>query len=373
MAMTAAFVLATVCGAGFGGKPAPGEHGSSGEKGHATAGDRDRPGSAPATTTATQPTATTMPTTQPVKAKLGAVLKQRWKWYRTMWAGGNIASQSRADQQLVDAILKADPAEVATLRDEMTAEYERLGAVEKPDDFQQARVAARLVLAWTRSPTGKDISSPQKAVNRELACREMCRWGTAALKHLGGDVSAQTLAKYRGFVPGTAASVISLMTKALPTINNPGEVRERLLPLREPIRALAAASDARQAEVEQAVDAFYELLAPLDVLQRDKDAVRKAIEAFPVAYNSRDSKAFAALWPAGHRSVALLKDHPLEKTITPDSWKIIHWRCVYIVVRKDRAYAYVVSQYRTKADKNQPVKLQGFLARKAPKVGWKLD
>jgi len=317
--------------------------------------------------------ATSAPSTQPVKAKLGPVLAQRWRWYRTVWAGRDIASQAKADQQLVAAILKADPAEVATLRDEMAGEYARLAAVKKPDDFQLARLAARLVVAWTRSPRGKGVSSPQKAVNRELGCREICRWGTIALTHLGGGISPATLKKYRGFVPGTAASVISLMTMAIPTINNPGKLREQLLPLREPLRALAAASTARQADVEKAVDRFYQLLAPLDVVQQDKDAIRKVVEAFPAAYNSRDVKAFTALWPAGHPAVAPLKNHSLAETIEPDFWTIICWRCVYIVVEKDRASAYIVSQYRSKDGKDQPVRLQGFPARKNPKYGWKLD
>jgi len=353
MAFSTVIVLAIVGGASSGGEVA--------------GGDNDRPESRPA------PPPTTMPTTQPAKAKLGLVLAQRWRWYKAVWAGRDIGSQSRADQQLVDAILKANPAEVATLRDEMAAEYSRLAAVKKPDNFQQARLAARLVLAWTRSPTGKGISSPQKAINRELGCRQICRWGTIALKHLGGKVSAQTLAKYRGFVPGTAASVISLMTMAIPAVNNPDEIREQLLPLREPLRALAAASDARQAEVEKTIDKFYELLAPLDVIQRDKDAIRKVIEAFPVAYNSRDTKAFAALWPTGHRSVAPLKTHSLAQTVEPGFWTITHWQCAYIVVKKDQASVYIVSQYRTKDGKDQPVRLQGFPARKDPRQGWKLD
>lgn len=369
IAVSAALVLTLAVGAGLAEEGRTEEHGAAGDNDHPTSGVLSPAATQPA---ATQP-ATTAPTTQPVKAKLGPVLAQRWRWYRTVWAGRDIGSQSRADQQLIDAILKSDPAEVATLRDEMVAEYDRLAAVKKPDDFQLGRLAARLVVAWTRSPTGKGVSSPQKAVNRKLGCREICRWGTITLKHLGGGIPKQTLEKYRGFVPGTAASVMSLMGKALPAIDNPGDVREQLLPLREPLRALAAASDARQAEVEKVVDQFYQVLAPLDVLQQDKDAIRKVVEAFPAAYNSRDVKAFAALWPAGHRAVAPLKARSLAETIEPDFWTIIRWQCVYIVVEKDQASAFIVSQYRSKDGKDQPVRLQGFPARKDPKAGWKLD
>jgi hypothetical protein len=330
------------------------------------------PATQPAGKAATQP-ADDEPTTQPVKAKLGPVLTQRWRWYNTVWAGRDIASQSKADAALVDAILKADPAEVATLRDDMAAEYDRMAAGKKPDDFQLGRLAARLVVAWTRSPTGKEVSSPQMAVNRERGCREICCWGTIALKRLGGKVTPDTLNKYRGFVPGSAASVMSLMIKALPAIDKPGDVRDELLPLREPLRALAAAADTRKAETEKLIDQFYDALAPLDVCQADKDAIRKIIKAFPAAYNARDTKAFAALWPEGHQAVALLQTRSLEETIEPDFWTIARWQCVYIVVQKDQAEAYVISRYRSKEGKDQPVKLQGFPARKDPKEGWKLD
>ncbi len=330
------------------------------------------PAAAPATNPTTQPAAGE-PTTQPVKAKLGPVLTQRWRWYKTVWAGRDITSQSNADAALVDAILKADPAEVATLRDAMVAEYDRMAAGKKPDDFQLGRLAARLVVAWTRSPTGKDVSSPQMAINRALGCREICRWGTITLKHLGGNLTPNTLNKYRGFVPGTATSVMSLMIRTLPAIDKPGDVRDELLPLREPLRALAAAADTRQAETEKLIDQFYEALGPLDVCQADKDAVRKVVEAFPAAYNARDTKAFQALWPAGHKAVSALATLSLEATIEPDFWTITRWQCVYIIVQKDQAEAYVISLYRCKDGKDQPVKLQGFPARKDPKEGWKLD
>jgi hypothetical protein len=321
---------------------------------------------------ATQPAAGE-PTTQPAKAKLGPVLTQRWRWYKTVWAGRDIASQSNADAALVEAILKADPAEVASLRDEMAAEYDRMAAGNKPDDFQLGRLAARLVVAWTRSPTGKEVSSAQMAVNRALGCQEICRWGTIALRRLGGNVTRDTLDKYRGFVPGTAASVMSLMIRALPVIDKPGDARDELLPLREPLRALAAVADTRRAETEKIIDQFYEVLGPLDVYQADKDAIRKVVEAFPDAYNARDEKAFAALWPAGHRAVAILHTRPFAATIEPDFWTITQWQCVYIIVQKDQAEAFVISRYRSKDGKDQPVKLQGFPARKDPKEGWKLD
>ena len=313
------------------------------------------------------------PTTQPVKAKLGPALAQRWRVYKTAWAGQNVASQSSADQQLVDAIMKADPAEVATLRDEMAAEHDRMAAEKKPDDFQLGRLAARLVVAWTRSPAGKEISSPQMAVNRAQSCQEICRWGTVALKHLGGNVSKETLEKYRGFVSGTAASVMSLMDKALPAIDKPGDARDELLPLHKPLRALAATADTRKAATEKIIDQFYGSLEPLGALQADKDAIRKLIETFPTAYNARDTGAFAALWPPGHKSVGILQTIPLEKTIEPGFWTIVRWQCVDILVKKDQAMACVISQYRTKNGKDQPVRLQGFQARKDPNGGWKLD
>ena len=326
---------------------------------------------ASATSPATQPAAGE-PTTQPVKAKLGPVLTQRWRWYNTVWAGRDIVSQSKADAALVEAILKAAPAEVATLRDEMAAEYERMAAGKKPDDFQLGRLAARLVVAWTRSPTGKEVSSAQMAVNRAVGCQEICRWGALALKHLGGKIAPDTLEKYRGFVPGTATSVMSLMIKALPAIDKPGDVRDELLPLRDPLRALAAVADARKAETEKLIDEFYDALAPQDACQADKDAIRKIIEAFSVAYNARDTKAFTALWPAGHKAVAALQTGAFEDTLDPGFWTITRWQCVYIIVQQNQGEAFIISRYRSKDGKDQPVKLQGFPLRKDPKEGWKL-
>ena len=71
--------------------------------------------------------------------------------------------------------------------------------------------------------------------------------------------------------------------------------------------------------------------------------------------------------------MAPLKERSLAETIEPGFWTILHWQCVYIVVKKDRASLYIVSQYRSKDGVAQPVRLQGFPARKDPKQGWKLD
>jgi len=333
-----------------------------------------RPASQPA---ATRPAAA--PTTQPVKAKLGPLLRQRWRWYKAVWAGRDIASQSRADQQFVGAILKADPAEVATLRDEMAAEYNRLAGIRKPDDFQLGRLAARLVQAWRRVPMGKQLDPAQRAINMAMCARETCRWGKIALEHLGGEIPGQTLEKYRGFVPGTAASVVSLMMPLLGVIDKPGDLREAMLALRGSLQALLPYSGDRQAETGRIIDNFYQALAPMELCQADKDAVRKLIDTYRTAYNARDTKAFTALWPEGHPSVAILRAATLDQTIPADCWAIIRWDCAYIVVnidkvdmRKYQAEAFVVMQYRGKDGKAGPVRLQGYHAHKESRAGWKL-
>jgi hypothetical protein len=71
--------------------------------------------------------------------------------------------------------------------------------------------------------------------------------------------------------------------------------------------------------------------------------------------------------------VAVLQTRAFEETIDPDFWTITRWQCAYIVVQKDQAEAYVVSRFRSRDGKDQPVKLQGFPARKDAKEGWKLD
>jgi len=313
------------------------------------------------------------PTTQPARAKLGELLAQRWRWYKTAWAGNDMVAQSNSDNALVDTILKAKPEEVATLRDEMEAEYKRLASLAKPDDFQLGRLAARIVVAWTRYPTGQDVSSPQLGVYRALSCRQIAHWGAIALKHLGGDIPKQTLSKYGSFIPGTAASVMSLMQRALPIIDSPAEVRKQVGPVADKLRGLSEYSDAKTAHPLKTMDLFFDALTLAADQQADKDAVAKLVAAFPKAYNARDTKAFAALWPAGHAKVANIRDQQLADVIPADLWTITHWQCAYIVVQKDLAEAYVVTQYTAKEGTAGGFNLQGFPARKDPKEGWKLN
>jgi len=329
------------------------------------------PTTQPATQPTTQPAA--RPTTQPVRAKLGPVLKQRWKWYKAAWASSDIVNQSNSDAALVDAILRADPAEVAMLRDEMAGEYKRLASSPKPDEFQQGRLAARLVVAWRRVPNGKEASSAQKALNQAVCCRQMARWSTAALKHLASGLGDEVTGKYRSFVPGTAASVMSLLRNALPFLDNPADLRDELVGLRDALGKLAVHSQAKAAETRKAYKDFYDDLAAHAAQQPAKTAVGDVIRRFPKAYNARDTKAFASLWPAGHSGVANLKDAELADVIPADLWKITHWRCAYVLVRKNRAAAYVVTQYQTKDGKNGEFKLQLFPAAKDENEGWKLD
>lgn len=325
---------------------------------------------APPTTKADD--ANAAPATQPARVRLGAVLSRRWTRYKAAWAGPDIAMQSKADAALVDAIFKSDPAEVATLRDEMAAEYRRLASAIKPDEFMQGRLAARLVVAWTRCPSGDEVSSAQKAVSQAVCFREMARWGTRALRHLGSGLPGEVMDKYRSFVPGTAVSVISLMLRALPFIENPAEVQKQLVEVRDALVKLTLFSEAKAAETRKTIDDFYDALSGSAAQQKAKAAVAALIGRFREAYNDRDAEKFASLWPSGHAKAAKIKDAELADAIPADLWKITHWQCVYIVIQDDRAAAYVVTRYRSKDGHEGAFKLQGFPAALHDKDGWRL-
>jgi hypothetical protein len=320
---------------------------------------------------ATRPAASRPASSQPGKG--GEELLRKWRWYRITWAGNSIDSQSKSDQQLVDAILKADPADIAVLREQMAPEYQRLAAAAKPDAFQCGRLASRIAVAWTRVPAGKDLSAVQAALNRRQSAEEVCHWGLQALQHLAGDIPDRYYTRYKSFVPGLAASMLSLIAGAATVIDKPGDLLDELVKIRPNIEKLAKADSDRQAQQEQLFQKLFAAIELFSKLQADKAAVLKLMTDFRQAYNGRDGKAFAALWPEGHPMTASLKAKPFAEKIDPSVWTIVRWDPVYVVVQGDLAMAFVVSQYRTKDSQEAPVKLQSFPAKRHANLGWKLN
>lgn len=306
-------------------------------------------------------------------AKGDPELLRKWKWYGITWAGTSIDSQSKADQQFVDAILKADPADVGVLREQMIAEYDRLAAAPKPDAFQCGRVASRVALAWNRVPAGKDLSAVQVALNRRQSSDEVCKWGTKSLQHLAGDVPERYYTRYKSFLPGMAASVLSWLAAAGTVIDRPGDLAGELAKIRPNIEKLAQADPDRQAQQAQQFQKLFAAIEPFDKLQADKLAVLKLMTEFRDAYNARDGAGMAALWPEGHPMAVGFKAKPFAEKIDASVWTIIRWDCVYVVVQGDLAKAFMVSQYRTKDGADATPVLQGFGAKRHPGMGWKLN
>jgi hypothetical protein len=337
-------------------------------------GSEGEPPAAATRQAATRPTTTSAPaTTRPARLPLGKDLERRWRWYKTTWAGTSIRNQSLSDQQLVNAILGADPAEVATLRDLMIQEYQRLAAPPQADNFPCGRMASRIALAWTKVPMGKDLSAIQFALNRKLTCDEVVGWAERALGHFAGGIEDKYWQRYRSFLPGTVASMMSLIPSRAPMLDEPGKLRDRLRQLRPQLEGLSAADEAGQAQFKQQLEKLYAALEPLDKLQADKQAVGKLLLAFRDAYNQRDDKAFEALWPKGHPATKFLQNRPLASKIEPSHWTIVRWEPVYTVAMGDFGAAYVISQYRSRDGTVHEAKLQRFPFKRHKQEGWKLN
>ena len=325
--------------------------------------------------TATAPSATqpaTRPATQPA-AKLPAELDRAWRYYKTTWAGNSIQSQSGADQQLVNVILKAAPADAAALREQMAAEYERQAGLPQRDEFHCACLASRIALTWTRVDDRKELPPAQSAINQKDACEGLTLWGVRSLEHFAGQIDQKHKVRYKAFIPGTAVSMMSLLKSRVAWTADPGAPRDRLIQVRPKLEDLAGIDPASEDQSRQQLLDFYKAIAPLDVLGRDKQAIQALLLTFRTAYNARDDKTFAALWPEGHPAVKSLKTRSLARKIEETHWKIVRWEPVWIQVKGPLAKALVVSQYQTKDGMNHPVTLQAFPAKKTKEGVWKLN
>jgi len=323
--------------------------------------------------TSTSAPASTRPTTRPGPARISDNLQRKWRYYKLTWAGNSLQNQSLSDQQLVAAMLAGDPQDVAALRELMTAEYNAQAARPTPDDFHCGRLASRLAVAWTRVPQDKKLPAVQLAVNRKRMCDEVVRWAVRALEHFAGQIPDHHWKRYKVFLPGTAASMLSLIPSRAAWTDDPATVRARLIGLRGRLQELLLADEGGQRNFKDQFNAFYAAIDPLGRRQADKQAVCRLLASFRTAYNRRDDKAFTALWPDGHKATRSLKNRSLASRIPPPLWKIVRWDVLYVVFKGDRASAYVVSEYRAKDGTVQEAKLQGFPAKKDAKAGWKLN
>ena len=325
------------------------------------------PAAAPAPTTA--PAAT-----QPSKAMRPTELERRGRYYKTAWAGNNIRSQSMADQQLVTGILQAKPADAAGLREQMVKEYQRLADLPERDEFRCALLASRIALTWTRVDESKELSAAELAINKKNMCEGVTEWGMRSLVHFGGEIAEKHRTRFKAFVSGTAVSMLSLIQSRMPWSSRLGAARQKLLDLRPHLEKLAEIDPLTEGQVKQQLADFYRTLEPLGKLAADKQAIRALLVGFEKAYNARDDKAFIALWPdADHPRVRSLKTRSLARKIPETHWKIVRWEPAYIIVKADKANAYVVSQYQTEDGMNHPLTLQPFPAKKTKDVTWKLN
>ena len=317
------------------------------------------------------PTTTTAPATRPARHPLGD-LPERWRVYKLAWAGGNLERQLLTDRRLVSGLLRGDASEVGALRDLMIREYDRLTGLAAVEDYRCGRLASLVAVAWTAVPTGKSLGPVQAARNTQLMCGEVCRWAERAITHFAAGIDEKRWKQHQAFLPGAVAGMMSLIPSRAVWIDQPGRLRDGLQRLRPSLeKVLAAGGDGQQHG--DLIEKFYKTIEPYGRLEADKQAVRKLLMAFRTAYNDRDDKTFIALWPAGHKATGSLKKRSLASKIPPDLWKIALWEPLYIVARGDLAGAYVVSQYRSKAGKLHPARLQRFPAKRGKKEGWKLN
>jgi hypothetical protein len=310
------------------------------------------------------------PATRPRPWQIRDAMMQKWRRYQIAWSGTDIRRQSRADQRLIDAILKDDVRDVTDLRKLMVRAYEHQVALRPRDDFACGRLAARIAVAWTRVPPAD--TAPAKALRRKEMCERVVHWAARSLEHLAGRIATPEWRRYRAFIPGTAASMLSLVVGRAGLIDEPGAVARRLEKIRSRVMALTDADQTRQKEIEAKFVRYYAAMAPFAQLQRDKEAIGKLLAAFQAAYNGRDDRAFVGLFPPGHPATRPLDRQGLARTVEPSHWKIAHWRPVYVSVRGDQATAYVIARYRAKDGEVHPFVLQPFPARRTAK-GWKLN
>ena len=332
----------------------------------AAAGGTPARSSAPAST---QPAGAT---TRPARPALGD-LPERWQGYKLAWAGRNTERQLLTDRRLVSGILQGQSGEVAALRDLIVAEYDRLAKLPTVDDYWCGRMASHIALAWTRVPTGKGLGPVKAARNTRLMCTEVCRWAERAITHLAADADKTRWRQHQAFLPGAIASMMSLIPSRAVWTDRPGRMRDNLQRLRPRLEELLTAAGNDAQRHREQIEKFHKTIEPYGRLEVDKQAVRKVVMAFQTAYNSRADKSFALLWPTGHPATRFLRSRSLASKIPPDLWRINHWEPVYIIVRGNLAGAYVISQYRSKAGKLHPMKLQRFPAKRDKKAGWKLN
>jgi len=311
---------------------------------------------------------------QPAKPTLPAELARYWRAYKAAWEAGNFRSQTAADQHLVAALLRAKPADAALLRSLMVREHGRLAATPERDEVRCGLLASRIALSWTRVDESKELTAAELALNKKAMCEGVTDWGLRALTHLAGELSEKHRARLKGFLSGTAVSMMSVMQSRLPWSGRLGEARRALLNLRPGLEKLAAVDPVSEGQVKQQMAEFYRALEPLAGLAADKQAIRALVAGFQKAWNTRDGKLFVSLWPdPDHPRVRSLKTQTLAARTPETHWKIVRWEPVYIIVKADTANAFVVSQYQTKDGMNHPVTLQPFPAKKTKDGTWKLN
>jgi hypothetical protein len=314
------------------------------------------------------------PTTRPGanrrRWKLSKELQETWRDYCQAWAGRNIEMQALTDNKLLQAIEQRNVYEIATLRDEMIRQYQRAAAREPREDFHCGRLASRIALAWRRMPPALTALSQYQGKKR--SAEEVARWAVRALEHFVGDVSPHTIERYKVFLPAASATMLSLVASRGKLIDEPGAAAKRLAPFRARLLSMARGDATHAASLRAQIAAHYDAMRGFPRLQADKQAVRKLLAAFRKAYNARDAKAFAALFPTGHPVALRLRTRTLEQTLEPAHWQLLRWEAVYIVVKQDAATAYLLTQYRTKAGELRPPGLQGITAKRTDE-GWKLN
>jgi len=311
-------------------------------------------------------------TTALAKVRISATGRRVWYSYRTAWAGRNMATQGRADRQLVAAVLKGPFDDLAPLRALMAAAYRLQTRATRPDQLRCGMLASRIALTWTRR-LPKD--TPLKMVEIVLYERDMaeqfCLWAARALQHLAGQIPAAVKSRYGGFVPGAAVSMLSLVPRWAVAIDRPGDLGKRLLELRPQLTALAEFASDRKAGLLTEIDEHYKALGPLAKLQADKQQIRKLIAGFRQAYNDRSDKAMAALWPAGHPMTRPSTTQPMAGRIPPTHWTIHTFEPIGTYLKGGAALIRVAARYRSKAGKLGPPVYQKYNAKRT-KVGWRL-
>ena len=311
------------------------------------------------------------PASRPAATQPGLEMQRLWRRYLIAWAGSDVGEQSAADQALVRAALEGPFADAAALRPLIAAEYERRAALSPRDEFACARLASRAAVAWTRDVPKGTVSPVGAAVYKANMCRQVVAWALRALAHLAADIPQPLRERYGPFVPGTAASMLSLVASRGPYVDDPDAAATKLQALRPSLEKLAPVDAAAAEEYGKQLAKLYESVAPFEEMGRTKRAVLDLVHRFRKAYNARDGAAMAALYPEGHPVRQNLAIQPLSDSINPRRWQITRWEVVFVQVQADKAMAWVVVGYTEKDGTAGEVTVDRYPARRT-EDGWRL-